>query len=381
MSGSMKILEKTLSEVAVEWLEQKELELSEASIDRYQMILDCYVLPYMGNMAVKDITDYEIEKLLTDLSTENSERKEIISGSTVLSVRSEIQSILNYARKQSRPAVELTEGERTLTEPLATWEIRKICNLTSFNHTPEMLGVLLSLYCGIRTGELSALHCDDINTVSREIYIHNTMIRVRNRDEDSARKTVLKVTEISRRAQIRTVIFPEELDSYIKEFHVPGRMLLGTEDNGLMDMRTLQNRVEKVFELYKVKDVNLRRLVATYQAGKADRKILQEVFASKEKKRPYDSEFDPQWLMDELSGDLASLRMLLGLTKEELSEVTGISTAAYKGLEEGRIRMNWNQFIVLLFFYRFNEKTEGVVEQLGLYPSSLRERMFWESVE
>ena len=37
--------------------------------------------------------------------------------------------------------------------------------------------------------------------------------------------------------------------------------------------------------------------------------------------------------------------------------------------------MGWDVFLSLLFLFKYNSKTDGVVDALGLYPKALRERM------
>ncbi|MBR1598084.1 MAG: tyrosine-type recombinase/integrase family protein [Lachnospiraceae bacterium] len=373
------MLERALSDVAEHWIEEKKGTVAESSVDRYCMLLECYILPNMGSMIVKDITEHEIEELLKNLSKDSPKGMNVISGSTVMSVRSAIRSIIIYARKCSEPSVEQTEGSRTISVPLNTDEITKVCVAAKHNCSPDMLAVLLSLYCGLKTGELAALNCDDINPITRQIHVHNTMVRVKNRDKESNKKTELKVIEISRKTQIRTVGYPEELDDYIKKFYVEGKMLLRQGDGLFMDQRTLQNHVEQIFQLYKLKNITFRRLAATYQAGMADRKILRDIFTSNARKRPYDHEFDPKWLLREMTNDLASLRLLVGLSKEDISDVTGIPVAEYKQLESGSEQMKWDQFMAILFFYKYNEKTARIIDQLGLYPEALQEQIKLES--
>lgn len=70
-----------------------------------------------------------------------------------------------------------------------------------YNHCPEMLAALLSMYCGLRTGELSGLSSDDADLERMELYIHSTVHRVKNPDENALKKTHIVVEELPRKTR------------------------------------------------------------------------------------------------------------------------------------------------------------------------------------
>lgn len=84
---------------------------------------------------------------------------------------------------------------------------------------------------------------------------------------------------------------------------------------------------------------------------------------------------DRKWLIEEMSRDLAPLRMLLGFSMDEMGSILGVSLATYKNLEAGKREMSWDQFMALLFLFHYNERTAPIVDSLGLYPESLKFRM------
>ena len=84
---------------------------------------------------------------------------------------------------------------------------------------------------------------------------------------------------------------------------------------------------------------------------------------------------DRKWLKDEMTRDMASLRLLTGLSPEEMGRILGVSVSIYKNMEAGRREITWDQYIALLFVFRYNGRTEEVVDTLGLYPERLRHRI------
>ncbi|MCR4746821.1 MAG: helix-turn-helix domain-containing protein, partial [Lachnospiraceae bacterium] len=97
--------------------------------------------------------------------------------------------------------------------------------------------------------------------------------------------------------------------------------------------------------------------------------------AEKEEKFRKQSRLNREWLMDEMSRDMASLRMLLGVTQDEMGNLLGLSGSAYKSLETGKKEISWDQFMALLFVFHFNDRTSSVTDALGLFPELLKAKI------
>lgn len=252
-----------------------------------------------------------------------------------------------------------------------------ICLKANHNHCPEMLAALLSLFCGMRIGELCALSCDDIDEARNEIYIHETTHRVRNpkKDEEGEKRTIIIIEEIPRKKQIRRVVYPAILGDYIGEFKIKGKTLIRNKDGGQMDPRTLENWLNKIMSVFRIEGINFERLRKTYIKGKANEKVLNHIFLGIRPDIPYDNHIDVKWLTDELSKDLAPLRMLIGLSVEEAADLLGVSTGIYRQFENGSRVLSWDQYMSILFLYHYNRRTTDIVDVLGLYPDSLKEKI------
>lgn len=233
-----------------------------------------------------------------------------------------------------------------------------------------MLAALLSMYCGLRTGELSGLSSDDADLERMELYIHSTVHRVKNPDENALKKTHIVVEELPRKKQIRRVPVPVILKEYIVEFIIPGKPLIrAKDDESLSDPRSLENRLLKIMELFGIKNINFERLRKTYLKEKADLQILNNVFQGIRPNKPYSAIIDTKWLTIEMAKDLASLRLLLGLNHKEMGSILGVTEGKYKNLENGTHEISWNQYLTLLFMFYYNGKTKDIVEPLGLLPA------------
>jgi len=368
---------KTFKQVAEEYLENARENVASTTYDRYLDALERDVYPEYTNTPMTDVTEAEVNRFLKIAPDLAEKRGRSLTNSGLLVVKAVMSNVINYANTVS--GIEKTEIvlESTAYEELTPADLEMICLKAKHNHCPEMLAALLSVYCGMRTGELCALNSDDVDATRNEIYIHEIAHRVRNpkRDEEGELKSIIVIEEISQKKQIRRVRYPAILDDYIDEFRLKGRPLIRNKDDGQTDPRTLENWLKRIMTVFRMDDINFERLRKTYMNGKADEQVLNNIFLGIRPDTPYDGQIDVEWLRDELAKDLAPLRMLIGLSVEEAADVLGVSAGMYRQFENGSRELSWDQYMSILFLYHYNMRTTDIVNNLGLYPDSLREKI------
>lgn len=366
---------KTFREAAQNWLENRRDEIAPTTYSRYVEALKRDIYPNYADTPVKDIDEAEIGHFIFSILEKAEKQGKKVRQSTIQIISTIMNGVVQSAGESSSLEQADVTFEKNPYEALSPSEIKRVCVCARYNHTPEMLAVMLTLFCGIRTGEVCALNWDDVSLERREIFIHRSAHRVKNTDPDHGKKTQIVVEEIPTKKHIRKVEFPSGLAEYIEEFHAPGKNALTGLADTPMDARTLANRMERVFEAYSVKGINFQRLRKTYVDGRADVDILADVFQGKKPSAPYAGVLDTVWLCDEMTNDLVSLRMLVGLSAGEMSRILGIPHDQYREIENRKRAVSWNQYLALLFFFHYNSRTQSIVEILGLYPESLKEKL------
>ena len=138
----------------------------------------------------------------------------------------------------------------------------------------------------------------------------------------------------------------------------------------------LQRNKEQERRRERRKDVSGKDWMAVMSEKKEDEleRLSRESAAYAEEMRRK-NRLNRQWLTEEMGRDLAPLRMLLGLSADEMGTLLGISEGAYKSLESGKKEVSWDQYMALLFLFHYNERTTSVVDSLGLYPEPLMIRL------
>lgn len=167
------------------WLMQKRVLVKESTISRYSEIVNLYIKPYFGNLYINKISDKLIIDYLNKLNT--SKR---LSNKTIRDIFVLMKQILKYAninvniklpKKEKCEIKILTKEDQLILE-------RYICNNLSFCN----LGILISLYTGIRIGELCSLKWENINLEKKYIKISNTILRIKDlNSNDNKTKVVI----------------------------------------------------------------------------------------------------------------------------------------------------------------------------------------------
>ena len=299
LAGKDEIIHDTLlncifSDVASLWLAEQGQSLARTTCDRYGTALELYILPLVGKLKVKDITPRETDRLLKtvmECNADKGKRGGGLKGGSLALIRFIVMSIVSYAEEMDTPRerFDMPKSEKDVFYPLTEEELERVCMCAKHNHCPEMLGVLLMVFMGVRLGEVCGLSCDDIHLGRREIYIHQSVHRVKNMDSGSGKRTENKIAEIPAKTQIRTERIPEGMVEYIDEFMKPGAFLLTGRKDVPMEPRTLRNRVDRIFEAYRIKDMPFQRFRKTYVEGKASLSVLADIFTGRKNISPQES--------------------------------------------------------------------------------------------
>lgn len=369
---------KTFKQVAEEYLADARGSIASTTYDRYLDALERDVYPEYADAPMVDVTEAEVNRFLKVAPGLAAKRGRSLTNSGLLVVKAVMSNVISFANAVDGMGKAEITWDKTSYEELTVRELEMICLKAKHNHCPEMLAALLSIFCGMRIGELCALNSDDVDGTRNEIYIHATVHRVRNPrkdDEGDGKKTVIMIEEIPRKKQIRRVAYPVILNDYISEFKLKGRPLVRNKNGGHTDPRTLENRLIRIMSVFRMEGINFERLRKTYMNGKADEQILNHIFLGIRADSPYGGQVDVDWLTAELSKDLAPLRMLVGMSVEETADILGVSAEMYQQLENGSREASWDQYMTILFLYHYNMRTTDIVDNLGLYPNSLREKI------
>ena len=166
-------------EVLYLWLENGKLRYKHQTYTKYLYMIESHIISEIGNIKIKNINCEFINKFLYDKS--NSGRldgKGGLSPSYIRTIAFIICSAIDYAAKEgycatlSREIICPPKAKKQL-EVLTSQEQNKLELYISNDIDDRKIGTLLSLYTGLRIGEVCGLTWGDIDFSGETIHVHH----------------------------------------------------------------------------------------------------------------------------------------------------------------------------------------------------------------
>ena len=189
-----------------------------------------YIIPAFGKFSLSNIGNEDIISFSNKLLTEGRNGQKL-SQKTVSDILSRMKSIRRFALLRG---YEVNYVPNAVKIPLRQGQIRvltsteenKLLRYLKKHFDLTALGILLSLFTGLRIGELCALKWSDFSFSDKEFQVKRTMQRLHNLNEDTARKTFIEIGEPKSPSSLRKIPIPAELMKYLKSVYVEDAYVL-----------------------------------------------------------------------------------------------------------------------------------------------------------
>lgn len=244
----------------------------------YMEIYRKHIEPFFGNTPLNTITDVDIQTFLTFLQTQGRlDKKGGLSSKTIYNYFVVLDAALEKAR-----------GKVIVDNPITGIHLPEVQPIDRRVLTPEEMEIFIkeilkerlrvvmfiSLFTGIRLGEVLPLQWADVNEKKRTLWIHRDIERVLLFDDPSGRKTELIVQETPKsKSSHRRVPLPEEifrmlmLHKKVQEYEKkpnPENLVFPSKRGTYTDPRTYQKRVNVVCKRCELQGVNVHALRHTF---------------------------------------------------------------------------------------------------------------------
>lgn len=274
------------SDILHNWIVFIKPQLKESSYNRYMNLIENNIIPYLGGKRAKEIDRECIQGfILRLLSGDNMHAA--LAPRTVRDVLSVVKRGLRYADVAALPTLSELPGKRLLGETpspdiLTKEEYGKLVLYLASSDAPSHVGILLTLFTGLRIGEVCALTWENICLEKKQMQIGFTLQRTQDKSEHAVRKTHIVITKPKSTSSIRCIPLPEFLTTWLKPFQKEGNhYLLTGSDEKIMEPRTLENHFKAVLKKLSIRDIHfhaLRHTFATYGIESGfDLKSLSEI--------------------------------------------------------------------------------------------------------
>ncbi len=259
----------TFQTVAASWLSSIKISVKKATIYRYEYLLELHIVPILGEYKIAEITTAIINKFLQDKMTNGKINGGKLSASYVKSMSNLIKAILDFAvdkelcsplkGKINRPTEEKEEI------PILSYQEQvKLKAFIDDNMDLTCLGIVISLYAGLRIGEVCALSWKDIDLETGIIHIKHTVSRI-NLHNNPDKKTELILDKPKTKSSMRDVPISSILMPYLTSAKCVATSDYVVSDKELfLSPRTFEYRYHKILKKCFIEDINYHALRHTF---------------------------------------------------------------------------------------------------------------------
>lgn len=258
-------------DILCSWLEAQRVNIKESTYARYYQVLHTHIIPSLGKIMVDKISTQLIERYVAQLiDSGRLDGSGGLSAKTASDILTIIKASMEYAKynnylvvcnldkiciKQSKQEI------RVLTQA----EQKKLTNALLEDIDLVKFGILLSLYTGIRLGEVCALKWENLNVADGILSIRGTMQRIKDTSNHSVAKTKIVITEPKSKSSIRDIPLPPFVTEIAKGFQGSGNTFILTgERTRFIEPRTMQNKFKSIVKGINIDDANYHALRHTF---------------------------------------------------------------------------------------------------------------------
>ena len=253
-----------------EWLIDKKEYIKESTYANYSNNIFNHIIPKLGNIYIQDLNHKTIQDFLLNLF--KSGRKDGSGGLSEKTIK-DITIIIKGSLRKAIHEEKIRHFELTFNYPkdnkdskiyiLSKHEQNKLTNYVLENLTNRNIGLLISLYSGLRIGELCALQWNDIDFKKNILSVNKTIQRVYIKDKDNNISKVIITTPKTKNAN-REIPINKEFLELLKKIKTKGDDYIITGSSKYLEPRTYRKYFNKVLKQVKIKQFNFHSLRHTF---------------------------------------------------------------------------------------------------------------------
>lgn len=280
--------EKTFGEAVLLWREASKIKHKESTKMKYDNLIEKHIVPELGKKRLSSITPIVLSNYMDQkLTNGRLDKQGGLSASYVRSIMLIITEVLNYAVneqmcKPMRSPIHKPSLQKKDLDVLNIADQHRL-ELELMREMDETrLGILLSLHTGLRIGEVCALTWKDIDLDKKIIHVRSTVARVKNKNADNGRATMLVIDTPKTKSSLRDIPISSNMMAILSlmKQSVKSTYVI-SNSNQFVSPRTYEYRFHRIITQCGIDSINyhvLRHTFATrcVEAG-VDVKSLSEI--------------------------------------------------------------------------------------------------------
>lgn len=276
----------TVRETGDAWLADEKTGLKASTIWRYRYLLEKHIYSVLGDIKIRDLTPEVVQDFAREKrNAKSADGKKTLSDAYVNSMLIVLLDLRSYAvqEKMCPPVpckISRPTPRRKKQIVLSMEEIRTLITYLNENMCPMSLGIELTLYAGLRVGEVCALQWKHIDLKNRIISVQQTVQRVKK--GEGIKGSYLRLDRPKTPSSMREVPIHPDLLVQLKKMEQEDKSLYVTTGTvRFMNPATFEYRFHRTIEKAGISDVNYHALrhsftTACVESG-MDIKTLSEI--------------------------------------------------------------------------------------------------------
>ena len=260
----------TYDELLDSWLHTSQLNTKESTHARYAHLIRTHIKPQLGKYRLSTLSTEIIEDFIEfQLVSGRLDNTGGLAPKTVADILTIVKSTMDYARYKNLPVIcnlsKLTiKNKEKEMRVLTQAEQDALISVLMDNMDLYKFGVFLSLYTGIRIGELCALQWEDFNFTRTTHKIRKTMQRIQNTGNGAFSKTKIVTSEPKSQCSVREIPLPTFVADIAQKFVANPKAYVLTGNDRYVEPRTMQNRFKSYVKDSGISDANFHALRHTF---------------------------------------------------------------------------------------------------------------------
>lgn len=268
------------------WLEDIKNAVRESTYTRYHRIVEKYLVPRFGGILLVKLRQKHIGSYPEELVTCGGVNGGALSAKTASDILCVLKSILKYGKREGYPIPDTEILRCPLKKQKRTGIVSEQHRIRLEQQVLEQgdltgLGIIFTLFTGVRIGELCGLRWGDINFADSTVSIRRTVERIANLDPDSSQKTKVVVSVPKTEHSVRTIPIPQFLLQFLLMYRSSDEYYLLTGNETYTEPHQYYVRYRKYLKRNRIEQYSFHTLRHTFatrcvEAG-FDPKALSEI--------------------------------------------------------------------------------------------------------
>ena len=253
-----------------DWLSYKKDYIKESTYANYSNIISNHIAPDLGKYYLKDLNNKIIQEfLLKKYKIGRLDNSGGLSSKTIRDIVAIIKSSLKFAMKEDLissfnldfiyPKISSKDKIYTISKQ----DQDKLIDYILKNQSSKNFGILLTLYSGIRIGELCALQWKDIDFKNNILNINKTLQRVYIKDKQ-INKSKLIITNPKTHNAEREIPLNKDFAKELKKFKTDNEDYILSGSRKWIEPRTYRRFFARTLEKVKIDKINFHGLRHTF---------------------------------------------------------------------------------------------------------------------